>query len=176
MATSCTTIDLDAFEATRQAVDEDPETGQGSFRTVTEWVDGARAHTTARSFAIDTDEPEPLGGTDEGVDPMELLLAAVGTCLQIGWVTQAAKRDIDLEALRIEVEGDYDLRGYLDLDEEVRPGFTQLRYTVEVESDATSDDLEELRLAAESTSPMFDNARHRTPVEGTVPSPVSAES
>lgn len=176
MGTSCTSIDLDAFDATRLAVAEDPEAGQGSFTTVTEWVDGARAHTTARSFAIDTDEPEPLGGTDEGVDPMELLLAAVGTCLQIGWVTQAAKRDIDLQGLRIEVEGDYDLRGYLDLDEEVRPGFSQLRYTVEVEADATDEELEELRVAAESSSPMFDNARHRTPVEGTLRAAAPASS
>lgn len=176
MGTSCTNIDLDAFDATRRAVAGDPEAGRGSFTTVTEWVDGARAHTTARSFAIDTDEPEPLGGTDQGVDPMELLLAAVGTCLQIGWVTQAARRDIDLRALRIEVEGDYDLRGYLDLDEDIRPGFSELRYTVEVDADATSDELEELRVAAESTSPMFDNARHRTSVEGTVRAPARASS
>lgn len=168
MATSCTTIDLDTFNATRDAVAEDPEAGRGSFATVTEWVDGARARTTARSFSIDTDEPEPLGGTDEGVDPMELLLAAVGTCLQIGWVTQAAKRDIDLRSLRIEVEGDYDLRGYLDLDADVRPGFSRLRYTVDVDADADDGVLEEIRQAAEATSPMFDNARNGAPVAGEV--------
>jgi putative redox protein len=35
----------------------------------------------ARSFTIETDEPAPLGGTDKAIEPMELLLAAVGTCL-----------------------------------------------------------------------------------------------
>ncbi len=114
MTKSCTTLDLEAFEQTKQAVVADPQTGQGSFRSVTVWQDGARASTTARSFRIDTDEPAPLGGTDAAVDPMELLLAAVGTCLTIGWVTHAARRGIDFRDLRIEVEGDYDLRGYLD--------------------------------------------------------------
>ena len=67
MAGSCTTLDLDAFEATRDAVAQDPSVGQGSFTTVTTWEDGARARTTARSFSIETDEPAPLGGTDAAV-------------------------------------------------------------------------------------------------------------
>src|SRR5437868_1902435 len=81
--------------------------GRGPFTTVTTWQDGARARTTARSFTIETDEPAPLGGTDAAVDPMELVLAAVGTCLNIGWVTQARKRGIDYRNLQIEVSGNY---------------------------------------------------------------------
>jgi putative redox protein len=168
MARSCMTLDLSAFEATRDAVAADPTIGRGSFRTVTEWSDGARARTVARSFEIETDEPAPLGGTDEAVDPMELLLASVGTCLTIGWVTQAAKRGVDFRELRIEVDGDYDLRGYLALGDEVRPGFTTLDYTVHVDSDASPEQLEEIREAAERTSPMFDNARNATPIIGRV--------
>lgn len=121
MSRSCTTIDLSAFDATRDAVAADPSIGRGAFTTVTSWDDGARARTTARSFAIETDEPAPLGGTDQAVDPMELLLASIGTCLTIGWVTQAARRGVDFRELRIDVSGDYDLRGYLALDEDVRP-------------------------------------------------------
>jgi uncharacterized OsmC-like protein len=168
MAPSCTTIDLSAFDATRSAVAEDIALGRGSFRTETSWEDGARARTVARSFSIETDEPALLGGTDQAVDPMELLLSSVGTCLTIGWVTHAARRGVDFHDLRIDVVGDYDLRGYLGLDEEVRPGFTSLRYTVRVDSDATPEQLEEIRRAAERTSPMFDNARNATPIVGEV--------
>jgi uncharacterized OsmC-like protein len=168
MTASCTTLDFDAFEATREAVANDPSTGQGSFTTITTWEDGARARTTARSFSIETDEPAPLGGTDAAVDPMELVLAANGTCLTIGWVTQARKRDLDYRSLRIEVAGDFDLRGYLDLDEETRPGFTAITYTVNVDSDASPEQLAEIKEAAERTSPMFDNVLNATPVSGRV--------
>jgi len=48
---------------------------------------------------------------------MELILASLGTCLTIGWVTQAAKRGVDFRRLEIKVEGDYDLRGYLAIDD-----------------------------------------------------------
>ncbi len=168
MSRSCTTLDLTAFDATREAVASDPALGRGAFTTVTAWEDGARARTSARSFSMETDEPTALGGTDQAVDPMELLLASVGTCLTIGWVTQAAKRAIDFRDLRIEVSGDYDLSGYLGLDDDVRPGFSGISYTVHVDSDATPEQLEEIRLAAERGSPMFDNAKNATPVAGQI--------
>jgi len=167
MAKSCTTIDLAAFDATRDAVAADPSAGLGSFRTVTTWDDGARARTVARSFSIETDEPTPLGGTDEAVDPMELLLAAVGTCLTIGWVTHAARRGIDFRDLRIEVEGDFDLQGYLGL-ADIRPGFGAVRYVVHVDTDAPVEVLEEIRAATESGSPMLDNVANATPLAGVV--------
>lgn len=161
---SCTNIDLDAFDQTRAAVQDDASVGEGSFTTVTRWEDGARARTTARSFTIETDEPAPLGGTDAAVDPMELLLASLGTCLTIGWVTHAARRGVEYRDLSIEVEGDYDLRGYLDIDDDVRPGFEAVRYTVDVDTDADEATLEEIRHAAERTSPMFDNVLNGTDV------------
>lgn len=165
---SCTNLDFESFQQTRAAVAGDPSIGRGSFRTSTTWDDGARARTTARSFAIETDEPAPLGGTDQAVDPMELLLASLGTCLTIGWVTQARKRDVDFRNLSIDVEGDYDLRGYLALDDDVRPGFSAIRYTVSVDTDAPAPVLEEIRQAAERTSPMFDNIRNGAAIEATV--------
>ncbi len=113
LAPSCANLDLGAYDTTRAAVAADSAAGRGSFTAVTTWTDGARARTVARSFAVETDEPAPLGGTDRAVDPMELLLAALGTCLTIGWVTGAAKRGLDFRSLVIRVEGDYDLAGYL---------------------------------------------------------------
>lgn len=168
MTKSCTTLDLDAFEATKQAVAADPAAGRGTFTSTTTWEDGARASTTARSFRIETDEPTPLGGTDRAVDPMELLLAAVGTCLTIGWVTHAARRGIEFRDLRIDVEGSYDLRGYLGIDGDVRPGFDAVRYTVHVDTDADAQTLEEIRAAAEVGSPMLDNVANATPLTGVV--------
>lgn len=168
MPKSCTTIDLDAFDQTKAAVAADPSAGQGSFKSTTVWEDGARARTTARTFSLQTDEPAPLGGTDQNIDPMELLLAAVGTCLTIGWVTNAARRGIEFRDLKIEVEGDYDLRGYLDLDDEIRPGFTSVTYTVSVDTDADEAVLEEIRAEAEVGSPMLDNVANPTRLSGVV--------
>ena len=170
MPKSCTTIDLEAFDQTKAAVAADPSAGQGSFKSTTVWEDGARARTTARTFSLETDEPAPLGGTDQNIDPMELLLAAVGTCLTIGWVTNAARRGIEFRDLKIEVEGDYALQGYLGIDENIRPGFTSVTYTVSVDTDADPEVLEEIRAEAQVGSPMLDNVANATPLNGVVES------
>lgn len=99
---------------------------------------------------------------------MELVLAAVGTCLTIGWVTQAVQRGVDHHDLRIEVSGSFGLKGYPALDRSVRPGFQDITYVVHVRSDAAPEVLEEIRHAAESTSPRFDNVKNATPLTGSI--------
>jgi uncharacterized OsmC-like protein len=168
MTRSCFSLDMDTFDQTKEAIRNDPKAGQGAFTTVTEWMDGALARTTARSFTIETDEPAPLGGTDQAIDPMELLLAAVGGCLQIGWVTHANRRGVDFRSLRIETKGDYDLQGYMALDPSIPPGFLNISYTVEVDSDADPAVLEEIRLAAENGSPVTQNVLKGTPIHSEV--------
>jgi len=165
---SCSTLDMETFAATKSHVAKNPEDGKGTFETVTEWQDGAQAVTRARSFTIQTDEPTPLGGTDTAIDPMELLLGALGSCLTIGWVTQANLRGVDYRNLKITVKAPFDLRGYMALDKDVRPGFGDLEYTVEVDSDADDAVLEEIKAASEATSPMFDNILRPTGISGKV--------
>ena len=172
---SCSTLDMDAFAATKTHVAQNPQDGKGAFETVTEWQDGAQAVTRARSFTIQTDEPTPLGGGDTAIDPMELLLGALGSCLTIGWVTQANLRGVDFRSLKITIQAPFDLRGYLALDKDVRPGFGDLDYTVEVDSDADDAVLEEIKAASEATSPMFDNILRPTGISGKV-SRVSADA
>jgi putative redox protein len=168
MTRSCFSLDMDTFNQTKEAIRNDPQMGRGSFTAVTEWTDGSHARTTARSFTIETDEPAPLGGTDKAIDPMELLLAAVGTCLQIGWVTHANRRGIDFRSLRIETKGDYDLSGYLGLNAEVPPGYLNISYTVEVDTDADPGVLEEIRMAAENGSPVTQNVLQGTPIRSEI--------
>jgi len=168
MTRSCFSLDMDTFEQTKEAIRNDPNLGKGAFTAVTEWVDGSVARTTARSFTIETDEPAPLGGTDKAIDPMELLLAAVGTCLQIGWVTHANRRGVDFRSLRIETRGDYDLSGYLALDKSIPPGFLNISYTVEVDTDADQAVLDEIRAAAENGSPVTQNVLRGTPIQADI--------
>lgn len=168
MTRSCFSLDMDTLDQTKEAIRQDPKLGQGTFSTVTEWVDGSLARTTARSFTIETDEPTPLGGTDKAIDPMELLLAAVGTCLQIGWVTHANRRGVEFRSLRIETQGDYDLQGYLGLDASIPPGYLDISYAVEVDTDADPGVLEEIRVAAESGSPVTQNVLKGTAIRSEV--------
>lgn len=155
-AKSCFNIDIEKMNKFIQTVKDDPEKGRFTFKTETVWQDGSVSKTKARNFEIKTDEPEPLGGKDSGIDPIELLLGSVASCISIGFATQAAKRGIDLKDFSIETEGDIDVRGYFGLDG-ARPGFNNIRYKIKVDSDAPEKELKKILEIAEATSPMFDN-------------------
>lgn len=159
-AKSCMTLNLGNYMNFLRMVQEDPSKARFSFSTRTHWKGGAQTETTARGRTIAADEPEAFGGQDSAADPVELLLAALASCVSIGLVTQAAKRGIDFEDFEIDVRGDMDLRGYLGLDEEVRPGYDNITYTVRVKTDAPAEVIEEMMRISERTSPMFDNIRN----------------
>ncbi len=161
---SCFTLNIDNYRDFVRQVQEDPEKGKFRFTAKTLWEGGTITRTVARDRVIVADEPEALGGQDSAPDPVELLLAALTSCVSIGLVTQAASRGIDFEDFEIEISGELDLRGYLGLDESVRPGYTGIEYVVRVKSDAPPEVLEEILRAAERTSPMYDNIANPTPI------------
>jgi len=160
---SCFNIDINKMKEFIEAVEKDPGKGQFTFKTNTVWQDGSVSKTTARDFNIITDEPETLGGKDSGIDPIELLLGSIASSIALGFSTQAAKKRIELKKFNIETEGDIDVRGYLGLSGP-RPGFNNIRYTLNVESDASEEELEDSLRSAEETSPMYDNVSKGVPV------------
>ncbi len=161
---ACTLVNLENYDGFLQQVQEDPSKGHFRFTAKTEWKGGAVTETTARGRSITADEPAGLGGTDTAADPVELLLAALTSCVSIGIATQAAKRGVTLQDFEIEVGGDLDLRGYFGIDPDIRPGYHGIQYTVKVKSEADRAVIEDILRKAEHTSPMLDNIRNGVPV------------
>jgi hypothetical protein len=58
-----------------------------------------------------------------------------------------------LEALRIDTEGDIDLRGFLGLDPDVKPGYDQLSYTVHIKGNGTAEQFQKVHDTVCATSP-----------------------
>jgi putative redox protein len=72
------------------------------------WTGGLRAEVDARGFAVVADEPESEGGTDTGPRPTELLLASIASCFTLAVAYSAAKRDVELVDLHVDVTGTYE--------------------------------------------------------------------
>ena len=68
-------------------------------------------------------------------------------------VYHAAVRGIKLEEVESELEGDLDLKGFMDLSDEVRPGYQEIRVNFKVKTDI--EDLERLK-ALIRFSPVYD--------------------
>ena len=157
-------IDLDAMDNLAAAVAADPRRGRLGFRVTTDWKGQARSESTVesytnagevipRSFTIAADEPCELFGGNSAPSPQELLMAAVNSCMTIGYVAQASLRGITLRSCRIETEGELDLRGWLGLDENVPCGNRRINYTVALDGDGTREQYEEIHEAVMATSP-----------------------
>jgi uncharacterized OsmC-like protein len=121
-----------------------------------------------RQHGVVADFTEALGGTDAGAGPVELLLAAVGTCQAMTYRAFATALDIPVGAITVEVEGDMDLRGFLAVDDTVRPGFSALRIMVHMVSAAPAEALDGLGQAANAHCPLLDIVTNGVPVEVTL--------
>jgi uncharacterized OsmC-like protein len=170
-------VDVAALEGAMETISEDHDAGAFTFRAETEWRDALKSVTTieefdqagetvhTRAFTLEGDEPEQILGERTGPNAVELLLGALGSCLSVGYAANAAAMGIDLDALRFELEGDVDLRGFLGIDEDVRPGYQAMTCIAHVDADASEDELRELRERVESTSPLVDAIANEVPLK-----------
>jgi hypothetical protein len=83
----------------------------------------------------------------------------------VGYSACCALEGIELEELRIETEGDIDLRGFLGIDATVRPGYDQLRYTVHVKGSGTPEQFEKIHRTVMATSPNYFNLANAIPLK-----------
>lgn len=161
-------LDPKVVQALIDRVAADPANGQTHWNVVTQWVGGARARARSkrveiggavldRPWTIHTDEPPELCGTDTQPNPQELLLAGLNACMTVGYAAAATLMGIELESLEIETRGDIDLRGFLALDENVKPGYDGLKYTVRIKSNGTDEQVRQLHAAVQKTSPNYFN-------------------
>ena len=67
-----------------------------------------RAEVDAGGFPLVADEPETFGGTGSGPQPTELLLASIASCFTLAVAYSAAKRNVTVSELKVEVTGRYD--------------------------------------------------------------------
>lgn len=126
-----------------------------TFKATAHLQDGVKVKTTSRQFELIIDEPQSLGGTDTGMNPVEALLASLGACQSIVARVYAPKFGIKLDDFRVEVEGDIDLDGFFNKSD-VRPGYSSIRYTFHIKTDSPKEKVEEFVRFLESKCPVGD--------------------
>lgn len=105
------------------------------------------------------DEPKFLGGTDQGPNPVELVLAALGGCLNVLIVSFAKQHDVEIRGSQVHVEGDLDPNGFLEKTPGVRPGYQEIRYHIEIDSPSSSERIQSLIEHVERVCPVKDILR-----------------
>lgn len=143
----------------------DPDKAKLVFKTSSNLGGRFRSDVTIREHSLTIDEPPGIGGTDEGPSPVEVILAALGSCQEITYRAYATALGIELDKVSVSLEGDIDFKGFFAVDESVRPGFDKIRAVVSIESNAPAEDLEKLRNVVNAHCPVLDILANPVPVD-----------
>lgn len=126
-----------------------------TFKATANLQEGVKVLGKARNFEVTIDEPKELGGTDTGMNPVELVLVALGACQSIVARIYADRFNINLEDFWVEVEGELDPDGFMDK-ADVRPGFSDIRYNFHIKTDAPKEQVEKFVQFIEEKCPVGD--------------------
>lgn len=173
----CNGVDVEKLTGMVDAVTHDPKLAALKFSVHSEWDGALRAHHSAgqytvgltttqhkQSRTIATDEPPEVLGTDQGITPAETTLAALGSCLMVGYAANAAAMGIELQALSIDLTGEGDLQGFMNLGT-VRPGLNKISVSVNIRSDAPRDKIQALHDYVNAHSPIWDTLANPVRIE-----------
>lgn len=158
-----------ALLKTIERIKSHPEFSNVVFRADTEWLNDVCCSATIRDFEpIIVDEPQELGGQDSAVNPVELVLAALGTCQEIMYSAYASVMGVPLDEVTVKVRGYLDLQGLLGLDPNVPPGYQRIEFQTDIESSASEEELQKLIDSVETHCPVLDILQRAQQVSGSV--------
>jgi uncharacterized OsmC-like protein len=161
-------IDVAALKQAIADIEANPDAAQTRWTVTSRWQGGTRTDhevngveiggkTIDRRFQIQIDEPCELCGTNQFANPQEYLMAATNACMMVGYATVAAVMGVRLTKLELEMSGEIDLRGFLDVDRTVPPGYERMHYTVRIAGNGTQEQFEKMHEVVQRSSPNYYN-------------------
>ncbi len=183
MNQSSSGVNAQILGAVVETIKSQPEMAKVTFQVQTHWEsgNGFKITSTGKNFRIGgqtverqepfmlvSDFPNEFGGGSKGPTVCEMCMASIGSCISQTIVAYATMMGIQLDSVRIETEGDVDIRGFTGVSEKVRPGAQEFRISIYLESKtAPKEQLEELYELGIKFSPAMDTLTHGTTIKTT---------
>lgn len=128
-----------------------------TFTSEINWAKKGLASTAiVNNHKVIVDEPAALGGGDQGPNPVEYVLVALGGCINVLVVLFAEKFSVEVEDVRVKVEGDLDADGFLGKNPDVRAGYQEIRYDIEIDSPSPQENVDALIAHIKENCPVKD--------------------
>lgn len=153
-----------ALERNEKVVRARPSVGQGTAKTTVTLHPGLACDVEDGPWKFSVGMTEKYGGLNNAPNPGVYGRGALGACLAIGYGMWAARMDVPIRSLTVEVRASYDVRGELGVDDSIRPGYSEIVYVVTVDTPASEADVTRLLDAADRHSSWLDDLRNPVPM------------
>jgi uncharacterized OsmC-like protein len=145
-----------AMERCRKALSLKPSLGRDTAVSRVRVMDGLACEVTEGKWTFRLDMPESAGGAASGPTPGVFGRAALGSCLAMGYIMKAAEMNIPIRGLEVEVQADYDDGPLFGTASDAPAGYSEVRYTVTVNSEAPEEKITMMLNEADRLSPYLD--------------------
>jgi putative redox protein len=125
---------------------------------ITSITDGVQTITQAHQHRVITDEPEKVGGKDQGPNPLEVLLAALAGCENVLANMIAKEIDFDLQGISFKIKAEFDPLG-LRGEPSVRPYFETVYVQADVATNEDQSRITELQTKVDNRCPVISMMR-----------------
>lgn len=126
----------------------------------------SRAKIKAGKFEMIIDEPVPMGGTDLGPSPIQVLLMSLAGCLNVTGHEVAKQRGMKLNGLKIKIEGTMNPCTFMGCSYDERAGFQQINVTMDTDfENSTDEEIESWMKETEMRCPVTDNIKDSTIIQ-----------
>lgn len=157
-----------ALQQTITNLTENPSASSVVFRAETKLESDTLCTAKIRDFpTFNIDEPPELGGQDAAPNPVEMVLAALGTCQEIMYSAYASVMDIQLDSVEVDLKGYLDLKGLFGMDKDTPAGFNRISFETRLKSPASEEQLLQLIETVENHCPVLDILKRPQSVSGT---------
>jgi uncharacterized OsmC-like protein len=146
-----------AIKRSKKALALKPLLGKGTGVSKVRITNNLTCEIQEGNWKFMADMPESVGGNNLGPTPGVYGRAALGSCLAIGYMMKAAEMDIPIHQLEVEVQADFDDGALFGTAEKnIPPGYQEVRYSINIESDATEEKILQMLNDADAHSPYLD--------------------
>ena len=103
---------------------------------------------------IENDAPKDLGGSGSLPTAMQSLLASLANCMELSALIYFSIENVQVNSIKVKVEGTYDKRSVLNTKKSPLPGFYDYKITWYIESNENLDKIKQVLKQVENKCPV----------------------
>jgi len=140
-----------------------PAAARAGGRTVARVAGSLTCEVTDGDWRLTVDQPDTLGGHNDGPDPGVFGRASLAACLAQGYTLWFAEAGVPLDGVVVTVDSEVDARGMFGVSDQTPAGYRGFSIRVEIDSPVDPARVSEITRLVEARSPWLYNMTQAIP-------------